>query len=356
MTSEKYRGVFEHPKGSGIWWIHYYDADGRRHREKIGRRSSAIRAYVERKIEIRGGQFTAPGRKAPRISFEQLGERVLEQKRTHISAGHYLVCSYRWKNEFSALKRLPAAAVTPQSIETALRGLYDRGLSGSTCNRYRSFLSSIFSYAVRDGIVPVNPCVRVPKFKESDHRIRFLAEDEEAALRQAMRSRAPAFEAELDLAINTGMRRGEQFSLKWENVDLDRGTLTVFGKTGRRFVPVNSAARAALLKLYRASNGSAFVCQRGASDLPADRSRWFREALATAKIENFRWHDRRHTFASRLVMAGVDIRTVQELLGHKSILMTMRYAHLSPDHKLAAVERIVRQAPKPSSRKIVRMK
>ena len=68
--------------------------------------------------------------------------------------------------------------------------------------------------------------------------------------------------------------------------------------------------------------------------------RWFERCVRLAKIRNFRWHDLRHTFASRLVMSGVDIRSVQELLGHRSILMTMRYAHLSPGHQQANVERL----------------
>jgi hypothetical protein len=67
---------------------------------------------------------------------------------------------------------------------------------------------------------------------------------------------------------------------------------------------------------------------------------WFEEALEEAKISNFRWHDLRHTFASRLVMAGVDLRTVQQLMGHKTISMTVRYAHLAPEHQLAAVQKL----------------
>jgi integrase len=79
---------------------------------------------------------------------------------------------------------------------------------------------------------------------------------------------------------------------------------------------------------------------------PNLKPRWFLDAVREAKIEDFKWHDLRHTFASRLVMAGVDIRTVQELMGHKSITMTMRYAHLSPKHRTEALEKLCGSATK----------
>jgi integrase len=78
----------------------------------------------------------------------------------------------------------------------------------------------------------------------------------------------------------------------------------------------------------------------GEAPLRANRH-WFQAAVDEAGIRDFRWHDLRHTFASRLAMAGVDLRTIQELMGHKTIQMTCRYAHLTPSHQLAAVERLV---------------
>ena len=84
--------------------------------------------------------------------------------------------------------------------------------------------------------------------------------------------------------------------------------------------------------------GPIFAAKRGGARLLGPRH-WFEDAVENAKLVGFTWHDLRHTFASRLVMAGVDLRTVAELLGHKKIQMTMRYAHLAPQHKLAAVEK-----------------
>jgi len=104
-----------------------------------------------------------------------------------------------------------------------------------------------------------------------------------------------------------------------------------------RHVPLNQGAVQALEALRRQREESELVC--GGAKEPR---RWFEAVLKRAKIANFSWHCIRHTFASRLVMAGVDLRTVQELLGHKVISMTIRYSHLAPKHTLAAVERLDR--------------
>jgi len=352
----KHRGVFEHPAGSDIWWILYYDAAGRRHREKVGRWSAARDAYIQRKGEIRAGRFTSPSRK-DRISFRTLAEECLAAKKGRLAPLSHHNDTLRLETLLEEFGTMPASGVTSTAIDDLLRKMKETR-SGSTCNRYRSLLSSIFSFGVKEGKVEQNPVRTVPKYKENDFRIRFLQDDEEIALRKEIRELCPDREAELDLALYTGIRRGEQFSMTWDAVDLGLGVITVSGKTGRRFVPVNPEARAALEKLYARSAGSSSVIPERKADVDGQRDwrRWFETCLAEAKIENFTWHDLRHTFASRLVMRGVDLRTVQELLGHKSILMTMRYAHLSPDHKAAAVAKLSpAAAPAPARRKVVKI-
>jgi integrase len=125
--------------------------------------------------------------------------------------------------------------------------------------------------------------------------------------------------------------------LLWENVSIPLRTLTIpRSKNGsRRYVPLNQGAVRALETLRKQHPGSELVL--GGTKEPR---RWFELVLKDAKVADFSWHCLRHTFASRLVMAGVDIRTVQELLGHKTIGMTVRYSHLAPKHTLAAVERL----------------
>jgi integrase len=333
------RGVFERPKDSGIWWINYHDADGVRHRERIGKESVAIEAYIQRRGEVKNGRFVPPRR--PRVRFRELADLALADKKLRLTARSWRTDELRLGPLNDAFGELPISNLSPGRIEEFLGALLAKSRSRSTVNRYRSLLSSIFSFGVRAGKIQSNPLTRVRRFREAEPRIRFLDAGEEASVRSAIRARSVECEAEFDLALHTGMRRGEQYGLKWADVNLESLILTVLGKTGRRHVPINSTARAAIEKLHRASNGSAYVCPDKKRDDQVDWRRWFEDACDTAKVDDFRWHDLRHTFASRLVMAGVDLRSVQELLGHKSIVTTMRYAHLSPDHQRRNVERLV---------------
>jgi site-specific recombinase XerD len=198
---------------------------------------------------------------------------------------------------------------------------------------------------VRTGLVSANPVSRVPRYKENPSRVRFLSDDEELALRKSIQKNYPERETEIDVALNTGARRGEQFLLTWDKVDLQNAILELNGKTGPRTIEINSVCRRALMKLYETSNGSRFVCPETKREGQRDWRRWFKECVEDAKIDNFTWHDLRHTFASRLVMAGVDIRTVQELLGHKNITQTMKYAHLSRSHTRRAIEKLESSFP-----------
>jgi integrase len=204
--------------------------------------------------------------------------------------------------------------------------------------------------------------------------VRFLSEAEERRLRAAVEAREERRRVERDsanrwraergyvllpslrdfvftdhvkplilLSMNTGCRRGELFDLTWSNVDLDRRILTVTGATAKsrrtRHIPLNREATSVLLN-WRAqcedASGLVFVNEQG-QRFDRVNSSW-RRLLKDAKITDFRWHDMRHHFASRLVMGGVDLNTIRELLGHSDYAMTLRYAHLAPEFKLKAVE------------------
>jgi integrase len=149
---------------------------------------------------------------------------------------------------------------------------------------------------------------------------------------------------EFEIALNTGMRRKERYvRIDWSCVDFLQNDLFVpESKNGKsRHIDLNEEALAAFKTLHTPTKGKGaiFVAERGGAPLLGARH-WFEGAVAEAKVENFTWHCLRHTFASRLVMAGVDLRTVADLLGHLNIQMTMRYAHPAPAHKAAAVKKL----------------
>ncbi|MGH9685307.1 MAG: tyrosine-type recombinase/integrase [Candidatus Acidiferrales bacterium] len=339
MRSEKRGGIFERPKASGMWWIDYRDGAGVRHREKIGRRAEAREAYDRRLKEVSEGKYI-PRDRARASTFRELALLALESKKLRFAAHTHETDVCRLKRLLPIMGGLPIEQVTPARLDQVFTALRGEGLTGATINRYRSLIGSIYSWAIATERATINPVTGVKRYKETAGRVRYLLADEEKKLRERIRATCPDREDELDLALYTGMRRGEQFTLKWRQVDLERGILNVVGKTGERHIIVNSSARAALERLKGRTGNSEYVAPEASAERQDDSRRWLENALRSAGISDFHWHDLRHTFASRLVMAGVDIRTVQVLLGHASIVMTMRYSHLSPDHRQAAAEKI----------------
>ena len=144
-------------------------------------------------------------------------------------------------------------------------------------------------------------------------------------------------------ALHTGLRQGEQFGLRWEWIDFNARTLRLpVSKNGyAHAVPLNDTVLDILRRQARPLEGGRIWRVPNRNSAHNFYQRVFVPALKRASIEDFRWHDLRHTFASRLVMAGEDIRTVADLLGHRNIQMTMRYAHLSPGHRLTAVQKLL---------------
>jgi integrase len=245
-------------------------------------------------------------------------------------------------------------------------------------NRDLDDLKSSLTKAVAWGQLDANPIATVKRSKIDAVRApRFLSTDEEARLRLVLdereerlrvkRDSANAWRAERQyepspdlraaafadylkplvlLSLQTGMRRGELFRLTWQSIDLTAAMLTVHGATAKsgttRHIPLNSEA-VAVLRGWQdqtgATTGLVFPGKQGAAFNNVRRS--WEGVLAAAGIRRFRWHDLRHTFASNLVMRGVDLNTVRELLGHSDYKMTQRYAHLAPEHKAAAVAKLV---------------
>jgi integrase len=279
----------------------------------------------------------------------------------------------------------PLDQITAWNAEKWRKARLQAGTQPATVNRDLSALKAALSRAVEWELIDRNPLVNVkPARVDTAGIVRYLSADEEARLRKALaerdsdkraaRERGNAWRAQrrrdtrpelgtfadhltpmVLVSLNTGLRRGELFNLTWADADLERGNLTVRGsgaKSGKtRHIPLNAEAADALRQWQTQTGAEGLVFKaRDGARLDNVKKAWA-AALDAAGIAAFRWHDLRHTFASKLVMAGVDLNTVRELLGHGDLTMTLRYAHLAPEHKAAAVARLLApadQAPEPS--------
>jgi len=219
-------------------------------------------------------------------------------------------------------------------------------ISNSRVNRYMSALSSTISTAVREWEwMEDNPLRKISKLKEPRGRVRYLTNEERESLLTACKeSHNTDLYLTVILAISTGGRRAEIWGLRWKCVDLKNGFIT-FEETKNdepRSVPLAGHAFELMMersKVPRIDTDLVFPSPKNPQNR-FDFRRPFQIALKTAQIEDFRWHDLRHCAASYLVMAGVDMRTVAEILGHKTLQMTQRYTHLSPEHLKDAVAKM----------------
>jgi integrase len=209
--------------------------------------------------------------------------------------------------------------------------------SVATCNRYLAALSACCSYAVEQQILPENPCRKVKKLTEPRGRTRFLSDHERLRLLDACRANSPQLYLAVILSLSTGARRDEIWSLRWENVDLAEGYLT-FRQTKNgdiRSVPVIGQALDLLRdyhQKHRLLHTSLMFPSSTNPQKPLEfRKRW-ESVLRKAEIADFRYHDLRHSAASYMVRNGMDLRLVAEILGHRTLQMTMRYSHLKRDH------------------------
>lgn len=222
-----------------------------------------------------------------------------------------------------------------------------KAVSQATVNRELSCLKHMFTKAVEWGMLESNPAKGVSLYKETLKPIQPLTEDEEARLLSAAEAtpKAPHLKPVLVLALNAGMRLMEILHLKWENINFDK-RMIVLSRTKNselRYVDMNSLVHRLLRELKSQSGGATFLfAGRQGKPFTSIKTAFYRARREAGIPDTFRFHDLRHTFGSRLVMGGVDLPTVQALMGHKSIRMTLRYTHLSADHKRKAIEMLVK--------------
>jgi integrase len=281
-------------------------------------------------------------------------DRVLDLKtrssaatrRDYTRIGKHLKAEFGAETPVSAITAARVAEYEGKRLAATRRiGDAERPLSQAAINRPRAFLRHVLKLAQEWGVLASVPKIRLTKEKG---RLRWLRPEEAARLLDSCRSSGNRALLDLvEFALFTGVRQSEALNLTWERVDRASGTvLLVDTKNGEpRTINLNANADAVLARRWSPeAQGYVF----GSKNWNSYRSAW-EAALRTARIENFRLHDLRHTFASWLVQKGRSLQEVKDLLGHKSLAMTLRYAHLAPERLRAAVAALDDVLPAPTA-------
>ncbi len=326
-------GVFKRKRK---YWIDYYDSQ--RNRIQESSHSSSKREAEDllsiRKSEILRGTFKRP----VKIAFGELGTKYMEYAKGNKRS---------WLRDEQMLGKLTAFF----GSERQVRELYPadiegfklhrrKEVSGSTVNRELALLKRMFNLAIDwDLYLGSNPVRKVKFFQEINLGFRVLTGGEE---RKFLVNATPYIQDIATFALNTGLRIGEILTFTWDQVDLEKNLLNVFAhKTHKiRPVPLNSEARR-VLEFWALGKRNGFVFYNHETGNPfVDLKTGFALACRKAGIEGVTWHTLRHTFASRLLDRGANIVTVQQLLGHSTVTVTMRYTHTNLDSKRNAVAKL----------------
>lgn len=329
----------------GDSWYYQFTVRGRRYQGAIG----PVTKTVARELaEKKHGEAWERGLVVRPVKGPLLGQYDTEKKQFTGAAGDYLAYYVKQHKPSSALRMHTAlkslcpffAGKRLDEIHVFMIERYksmrkEAGSADATVNRELACLKNLFNLAEKWDWVDKNPVRKVKMFRENNARLRWLTRDEETALLAQCDLRLRMFVLS---ALDTGFRAGELQSLRWQEVDFIRGNIAVrsgYTKNGdARTNPMTRRLTEALMEWKRQMG-----CDGEAPVFGAWRYREpFERARDAAKLgEDALFHSLRHTYISRLVSAGANIREVQELAGHKTITMTMRYSHLAPEHKRRAV-------------------
>jgi integrase len=312
------------------------------------RKTDADKWARETEADIQRG-LRFPQHEAEQHTLADLVDRQLEHvklHRPHDYERQRAILGW-WKEKLGAYT-LAAITVKPAMLaDKRDKLLTDEGLSPATVNRYLAGLSKAFSNAVKEWHwVRDNPLRNISKPEEPRGRVRYLSDEERAALLEACRKSAfkPLYLIVL-FAVTTGMRRGELLGLRWQDVDLERRVALLHNtKNGdRRSVSIVPEV-AQLLRQHgkvRRLDSDLIFTPDSAEVWLFDKA-WY-QALKEAKIKDFRFHDLRHTAASYLAMSGASVPELAAVLGHRTLQMVKRYAHLSDQHTGELVERMTKK-------------
>ncbi len=355
-------GIWKHPDGQGyLAEINYTDPrTNRRIRERksIHRIDLAREWRQTRQTDALRGEVRRRKDGPKPMTFSQLADEYLEiWSQVKKKPSSYIRDQTSVKRLRQVFGRRVISDITRRDVERYFAGrstdMVGKGelrhpVTPATLNRELCCLKNMLRKAVDWGYLASNPAGDVKQSRESPPEFDYLTEDEIDRLLEGCGS--PQLRAIVTVAVHTGMRRGEIFGLQWRDVAFDKGengliTVRKPKNDDTRYIPMNQAVREALSG-YPKRIVAGKLCPwvfSGATGSPlTDVKKGFANALRRAGIErHIRFHDLRHTFASHLVMKGVDLRAVAKLGGWRDIQMVMRYAHLAPAHLQAAVDRLV---------------
>ena len=324
----------------GKYWCMRFTYHGRQVRRSTGTSDRRLAEAILGKVraQIVEGRFFETLEEKTR-TFEELMARYLAEHAAKKSQPRHYQGYVNNLTAFFGGRTL--AEITPKAIVEYKNRRYAAGLKPASINRELASLKKAFNLAVKEWEwCRENPVSRVSMEQEHNKRDRWLSVEEEKHLLQTC---APWLHDLVTVALHTGMRMGEILDLTWRAVDFNRRTVTVVrSKNGeRRTIPVNQTVLAVLKEktTLRSLRTELVFCSQVFTPMESGHlRRSFRLALGKAQIDDFHFHDLRHTFATRLVQAGVDLYKVQRLLGHKSPIMTQRYAHHYPESLRDGVE------------------
>jgi excisionase family DNA binding protein len=336
-------------QGKERWYIDYQDEDGRRVQgvvKKAQKREDALIELQSKVAECFAREHSIKA-KAEKIKFPKFVEMYLEN--------YAKVNKISWKDDFYRLQKCISFfgnvylhEVTALDIEKFKCVKIGEGLNKTTVNHYLKILKRLFNIAIEWEYAKENPVKRIKFYSEKDSLTeRILTEKEEVRLLEVASGHLRPI---LMVALNTGMRRGEILNLTWNRIDLEKRLIRVVNtKSGRnRIIPVNDVLFEALSGMEK---GSDYLFPNPGTGKPYRTvRRSFETACRREKIKGLRFHDLRHTFASRLVERGVDIVRVKELLGHSSVKITERYTHSNQEERKRAVELLCKGSQKTPKR------
>src|SRR6266568_1346339 len=321
----------------GNSWCVGFTVNGQRVRESVGpNKKIAQKVLSLRMTQVLEDRYFPPNRQLGRMPFKDFAQMYLEReglllKSIRTERNRVLA----WAREFGSRS---LGQITREEIEAGRRERMTTSRP-ATINRDLSRLRRMFSLAVEWGLLEESPMKSMKFLRENNARTRYLSLEE--CQRLIASCIAPHIRALVGIALHSGMRLGEILNLRWYDLDFASGFILVRdSKNGEsRHVPMD-ATLFALFRAYPHRPSTDLVFSSSSGGHIVDVRTGFQNACKRAGLIDLHFHDLRHTFASQFVMSGGDLYILKEILGHKSITMTQRYAHLSPTYKIKAIDRM----------------